>query len=285
VKSKALTYLLSNQNADGGWGYAPLQSSAIEPTSALLLALRDIANCAQSSQRAIEWLRRAQNSDGGWGFNLNDAESGWQTAWAVLALRLTAGEGDGSRRGAKWLLNVQTMQLTPATIQFSMKTLKIDPYLRGWPWLPGEATWIEPTALSVLALVSEADIASSARMNEAIQYFQDRRCPRGGWNVGNPIMFNSALPAGAHTTALVLLALSKLAPKRINPEDIKVLRSEMGRGGGILGLAFGLLALRTLGEDDPLAEVRLSEMQGQNGGWADDLYKTAVVLMALRGKI
>jgi len=59
----------------------------------------------------------------------------------------------------------------------------------------------------------------------------------------------------------------------------------MGGGGGILGLAFGLLALRTLGEDDPLAEVRLSEMQGQNGGWADDLYKTAVVLMALRGKI
>jgi Squalene-hopene cyclase C-terminal domain len=284
MKSRAVDYLLSNQNPNGGWGYAPLQSSAVEPTSAVLLALREIATCAESRRRAIEWLRRTQHPDGGWGFNSSDAESAWQTAWAVLALTRSGEAGDVPNRGGKWLLNLQTLQLTQDTMQSSRKILKIDLSLRGWPWLPGEATWIEPTALSMLALESIADIAASARMHEAICYIQDRRCPGGGWNFGNPIMFNSPLPARAHTTALVLLALRNLAPISIRPEDIRVLRSEMHRDGGVLGLAFGLLALRTLREDDPLAEVRLSKLQGQNGGWAEDLYKTAVAMMALRGK-
>ena len=284
MKSDAVTYLLSNQTPDAAWGYAPMQPSAVEPTSVVLLALRDISNCAEPSRQAIEWLRRTQNPDGGWGFNSQDAESAWQTAWAVLALT-RYGEGkDASNRGGKWLLNVQSLQLTQDTMQASKKILKINPSLRGWPWRPGEAAWIEPTALSMLALESVADRGTSARMEEGIRYIQDRRCPGGGWNIGNPIMFNSALPARLHTTALVLLALRKLAPVSIHPDDIEVLRSEMNRDGGILGLAFGLLALRTLGEDDPLAEFRLSKLQGQNGGWADDLYKTAVVLMALRGK-
>ncbi len=168
-------------------------------------------------------------------------------------------------------------------MQVTKKTLKIDPSLRGWPWRPGEAAWIEPTALSMLASASMSDAGASARLEEAIRYIQDRRCPGGGWNIGNPIMFNSPLPARVHTTALVLLALNKLSPEAIHPDDIKVVRSEMHRDGGVLGLAFGFLALRTLGEDDPLAESGLSKLQGENGGWENDSFKTAFSLMALRG--
>jgi hypothetical protein len=284
VKSSALAFLNSTQNPDGGWGYAPLQGSAVEPTSAVLLALRDIPSCAQSSRRATEWLRKAQNPDGGWGFNSNDAESAWQTAWAVLALP-RSGEGEGaSKRGIEWLLSVKTLQSSKETLQAAKKILKIDLSLRGWPWLRGEAAWIEPTALSLLALESVPDNSFTEFIYEVLRYIQDRRCPGGGWNFGNPIMFKSALPAHVHTTALVLLALTRIFPKGIHPEDIGALRSEMYRDGGGLGLALGLLALRTLGEDDPLAEMRLAKLQAENGGWEDDPYKTAVVLMALRGK-
>ena len=285
MKSSAKGFLMSNQNPDGGWGYSPGQNSIVEPTSAVLLALLENSSGSGSSGLAIDFLRRFQHKDGGWGFNSLDLESSWQTAWAVLALARTKEGRAASVLGVKWLLSVKTAQLSLDEIQDSKKIFTIDLKLRGWPWLPGEASWIEPTALTMLSLGSFNGRGATERLQEAYRYIQDRRCPGGGWNVGTPVMFNSILPARVHATSLVLLALVKIFSGGFQSEDISILRRDMHRDGGILGLAWGLLALRTLGEDDALAEDRLSKLQGQNGGWGNDPYKTAVVLMALRGKI
>ncbi len=280
------TFLISNQNADGGWGYAPQQSSLVEPTSAAVLALKEGPSGAPSRGLAIEWLRNAQHIDGGWGFSAGDAESAWQTAWAVLALVHSGQARNAISKGGEWLLSVKAIQFGKDAMQFSKKILRIDYSLRGWPWLPGEASWIEPTSLTLLALDSGSGMtAATKRMNEALRYIQDRRCSGGGWNMGNPVMFDSALPARVSPTALVLLALSRLAPGSILDEDIKALRHEMHRDNGVLGLSWGLLALRTIGQDDTLARARLIAMQGGNGGWANNPYFTAVALMALRGHL
>ena len=75
------------------------------------------------------------------------------------------------------------------------KTLAIDFSLRGLPWLPEQASWVEPTALGILALgQAPASAESSARVSEAVQYLVDRRCHGGGWNFGNPVMLGAALP-------------------------------------------------------------------------------------------
>lgn len=285
MKSSAISFLLSSQNPDGGWGYASRQGSAVEPTSAVLLALREISACARSCRLAIDWLRSAQHPDGGWGFSSIDSESGWPTAWAVLVLARCGEVDNALNQGVKWLLDVKAAQFDEDARQVGKKILAIDFSLRGWPWLSGEATWIEPTALALLALESIPGLAYTDRRNEAQRYIQDRRCPSGGWNVGNPIMFHSALPAQAYSTAMVLLALRRLAPESILSEDIRVLRAEMHRDGSVLALAWGLLALRTLGQDDTSAESRLVSMANQRRGWADNPFQTAVALMALRGNL
>jgi hypothetical protein len=197
-------------------------------------------------------------------------------------LRRSAETGDFIDRAIKWLLNVETIQINQDTMQASKKFLKVDLSLRGWPWLPGEGTWIEPTALTMLALESIPGPEVTKRLNEAFLYIQDRRCPDGGWNVGSPAMFNLALPGRGYPTAMVLLALFKSGLGNIQGNDISFLRSEMLRDGSVLTLAWGLLALRTLGEDDVWAEARLSALQGQNGGWGDSPYKTAAAVMALK---
>jgi hypothetical protein len=284
VESSTTNFLLSVQNKDGGWGYGPQQDSAVEPTSAALLAIREFSPDAHALQAGTAWLRSAQHGDGGWGFNSSDLESAWQTAWAVLALRMSAEARDISDKGIKWLLSTKAIEFGEDAMQFGRKVLAIDFSLRGWPWLPGQATFIEPTALALLALRTICGLTeANGRINEALRYIQDRRCPGGGWNVGNPVMFNTPLPARSHPTAWVLLALSNFAPGTINSQDIKSLRSAMHRDGGALGLSWGLLALRTLKEDDKMAEARLVAMQGQNGGWADNPYITAVALMAMKG--
>ena len=98
-------------------------------------------------------------------------------------------------------------------------------------------------------------------------------------------MFDAPLPARVHPTAWVLLALSNSAKGIILPEDVQALRSDMLRDGRALGLAWGLLALRTIGEKDSAGESRLSKLRLSNGGWKDNPYVTAVALMAIRGHI
>jgi squalene cyclase len=105
----ALTFLLSAQNPDGGWGYTPAQSSTTEPTAAVLLAIGNEPAATDARQQAVDWLRQGQHQDGGWGLSYADKESTWQTAWAVLALARMGTAGDAFDHGVEWLLNVEVL--------------------------------------------------------------------------------------------------------------------------------------------------------------------------------
>ncbi len=80
-------YLINAQYDNGGWGYQTGHKPVVEPTAAVLLALREEAAAAGAFQRGMAWLLNSQHSDGGWGINENDPESGWQTAWALMAMK------------------------------------------------------------------------------------------------------------------------------------------------------------------------------------------------------
>jgi hypothetical protein len=283
----AQAFLRRTQNGDGGWGYGAGHASTVEATAAAALALARGGDAA-SIGRAAAWLAAAQHRDGGWGSAADDAESGWQTAWAVLALAADSAADVAAGRGAAWLLNVQLVRVAkPEDVRWAKATLGIDPALRGWPWLPGQAGWVEPTALALLALAPQAAASQAGpRLAEGVRYLQDRRCRGGGWNVGNPVMFSQALPPRAVPTAWVLLALARLAsrmPNTILAEDVTTLRREMVADGSASALAWGLLALRALDQDDPTAAGRLLGRQDASGGWDANPYHTAIALLALTG--
>jgi hypothetical protein len=281
----AQAYLLRTQNADGGWGYAAGHGSTVEATAAAALALARAGGPADAIQRAVSWLKAAQHRDGGWGLAADDAESGWQTAWAVLALTRLGADEAIVRRGVAWLLGVQLVRIEkPEDVRWAKATLGIDPALRGWPWLPGQAGWVEPTALALLALspwLAAPEVGS--RLDEGVRYLRDRRCRGGGWNVGNPVMFSQALPPRAIPTAWVLLAMTRLASAAIRDEDATTLLKEMSADGSVSALAWGLLALAALGLDDLVVADRLLVRQTTDGGWDANPYHTAVALLALAG--
>lgn len=285
IDPSAQAFLLKHQGDDGGWGYAPGQAATVEGTAAAALALAGIADANAAYRRAVAWLIAAQHADGGWGLTRADHESGWQTAWAVLALgRGAETTAQAAARGADWLLRVPLARNEKTEdVRWVQAVAQIDPTLRGWPWLPDQASWVEPTALTLLALWPfSAARGISARLAEAVRYLQDRRCQGGGWNVGNPVMFSNPLPMRACPTAWVLLALARVAPEAIRPDDLAALRGEMRADGSASALGWGLLALRTLGQDDPAAAARLLARQGADGGWDANPYHTAVAVLALR---
>ncbi len=277
--ASALDFLLQTQNADGGWGYRAGGMSYVEPTAAVLLALKS----GTEQSRARDYLLSIQRADGGWGIAAMDDESGWMTAWAVLALAPFPGAGDAVARAAQWLIDTEGLRVTDAPSRAIIyQRLQIDSTLRGWPWQRGDAAWVHPTALAMLAL-SAAGKSNHARIGEGVAYLFDRVVASGGWNIGNPEMLDKPVPATIQDTAIALLALRAAGE---NAEGARVakalqfLRGAMTSANTAVELAWGAYALRdwNIATDDLIAGLKAR--QESAGGWQGNPFITAIAAIA-----
>ncbi|MGQ9553259.1 MAG: hypothetical protein ACUVWR_03985 [Anaerolineae bacterium] len=283
--TEAFFYLRASQNGDGGWGYSEGHGSVLEATATAMLALTQKPDGTEAVAMATRWLLAAQHDDGGWGLAADDPESGWQTAWAGLVLARLGGNDEALRRAARWLLNVNVWEFDQSQPnQGRDAVLNIDLRLHGWAWLPNQSSWVEPTALAMLALqASPLAAEAQAQLEEAVRYLQDRRCRDGGWNFGNPYMFDAALPARAHPTAFAILALVAVSPDAILLADLELLRQEARQEGSALALGLAALALQAAGEGASEELASLATLQGPDGSWDASPHRTAVALLALQG--
>lgn len=288
---RGVSFLQESHNGDGGWGYHASEHSVVEATACALLALQASAQESSLCQSGLAWLLAAQNPDGGWGVAEDDRQSGWQTAWAILALAGAAAAGQALEKAAIWLAGDTPVRGSPPDPADPQQAIvRIDLSITGWPWLPKQSSWVEPTALAILAstaLLRRAKAASAqanlqARVAEAVRYLQDRRCEHGGWNFGNPYMF-IALPARAEPTGLAILALASTSAETVQSEDLAALRRETKADGGPLALALAVLALKAMGETAADELSLLLSLQQADGSWSGNCYHTALALLAIGG--
>lgn len=208
--------ILQRQNADGGWSYRT-GSSWTEPTCYALLALA-AANVTQSdaASRGVQWLAARQRSDGGWAPRAGVDQSTWVTSLALLLPRglLAQSVVDGA---AGWLLK-QTGRESGLVYRMRMRLLGVrieTEGFDGWPWFPGTAAWVAPTALSILALqklrrTDGGNIATpiAKRIDEGRKFLLVRRCRDGGWNHGSTRALGYDSDSYPETTGVALLALN-----------------------------------------------------------------------------
>jgi prenyltransferase/squalene oxidase-like repeat protein len=217
--------LLSRQNADGGWSYHK-GSSWVEPTCYALLAL--VANGAVEIarlRRGGEWLARCQRPDGGLAPRNDVQESTWLTALTLLLPVDLIPQVDRPRAIA-WVRR-QTGQesgwMNQLRVWMQGGQAQDSTTFDGWPWYPGTAAWMAPTALSLLALKklrrSSADQTLNtdldARIAQGRDFLLARRCRDSGWNHGSTRALGYDSDSYPETTGLGLLALHGTAPGEI----------------------------------------------------------------------
>jgi hypothetical protein len=287
------------------WRYHRDSTAASEPTAFVALALAAYGRRAAAA-RARDWLVSAQGTDGQVGIRQDEASPGWPTPLALLAWKLTEnalsparsdaaaisvttgiaggaisrGTADASyqeatRRAVDWMLSVagETSEQQPYTGH--------DTTLVGWPWVVGTHSWVEPTAMSVLALRA-AGRGDHPRAREAVRLLVDRLLTAGGCNYGNTIVLGQTLLPHVEPTGASLLALAG-EPDRTGRirQAISYLESTLGPTTTPASLGYGLLGLAAHGRVPSQAGAWLAACTAQSLRRGSSLELALLALAAL----
>ncbi len=209
-----LSLLRSSQNPDGGWGYFPGKQSWLEPTAYAAMALHG----KPAADRAWALLTSWQATGGGWRPSADVHIAHWDTALCVTLATVRGEFGEPFRKGVDWLLNsagVESSFLNLTVARIGRLDMGRDVSLRGWPWKPDTASWVEPTAHTLVALKKASSHLSSRELQERVRVgdlqLLDVRCKDGGWNYGSRSARGVDLPSYPETTALALIGLQEHA--------------------------------------------------------------------------
>ena len=247
-------------------GYAQSGAPACEPTAIVALALARNERL-DAAKEAAEFLAENQAGDGSVGVRPGEPTPGWPASLAVVAWSAVGnalgGVPDAANafqgnidRGLAWLLSVQGSKLEQSEV------FGHDMQLAGWAWAEGTHSWLEPTALAVLALKA-AGQSNHARTREAVKLILDRQLPGGGCNYGNTVVLGQRLRPHVQPTGLALLALAGENDSGGRfAKTIAWLRRSIGPQTTAASLAWAVLGLKAHDAAPPQADERLAQAAG-----------------------
>ncbi len=245
--------------ADGGCSIRPDDTaSRPDATAWACLALAQDKIADPRVQGARDFLAAGQAEDGRISMLAEAADVFWPTALAILAWSGSAAHGPARQRAVQFLLAVTgrhypRRQAAPAAH---------DTELRGWPWVGGTHSWVEPTAMAMMALTLCGQ-AEHERVHEAGRMLLNRQLPDGGWNYGNTAVYGTVLHPLPQCTGVALAALAGRVARPIVQKSIAYLQGQAARLRTPLSLAWVLLGLGAWGQRPAGASAWLGESLGR----------------------
>ncbi len=240
--------LLWERQAEGG-GFAQKAGQKARPdaTAWAVTALDRLGAPPASLRPHRSYLRGAQIDTGGVALDA-PARALWPTPLALLAWQGDPQFAEPARRAAGFLL------ATSGEHWQSDRDgdMGHDTSIRGWPWVADTHSWIEPTALAVLALRGAGN-GGHERVAEAVRMILDRQLPAGGWNYGNLRVFRNILHPLPESTGFALWALAGLAERGHVEASLGYLEAALEKVRTPLSLGAGLTGLAAWGIVPPFA--------------------------------
>lgn len=283
-RGEARRDLLALGASPTGWGYRRGARPSVEPTALVGLGLVASSDAAQTSaveskvRIAADWLVSIQNQDGSLGLSAGQGTPCWTTPYALLLWSALTGYEAPRRRATAWLLQQQG-KTSPAE-SGPGRVIGHDTTLLGWPWVADTHSWLEPTAMAVLALVREGE-GDHQRVRQGVRLIADRALPEGGWNYGNKAAFGNVLRAQPGPTGLALLALAE-ADNTSNAieKGIQYLVKTLPTTRAPASLGWGVLGLRRWKRNPIESNAWLAESYRQVAGRPDSATRLALLLLA-----
>ena len=223
---------------DGGFVGGLGGAFQVDSTAWGILAFRACGGSDEILERPRELLAREQSGDGRVCVNREHPASYWPTPLAILAWQNSPASQAAQSRALKFLLDTTGVH----SPRKSGEPAAHDPFLKGWPWVADTHSWIEPTALAVIALKATGH-GQHDRVLEAIRMMLDRQLPHGGWNYGNTLVFGRELHPMRESTGAALTGLAGVVGQEEVARSISYLQGEVNRLRTPISLGWGLLGL------------------------------------------
>lgn len=261
------------------WGYQSGSASAAEPAAWTALALTAHGEVDAALQTA-SWLAKIQVRDGSVGVDATQATPAWPTSLAILAWNFLDSLQDEARYHAnkeqaiRWALAAQGQGAA------QQAHVGHDTTLVGWSWADNTHSWVEPTALFVLALKA-VGLGEHARTREAVRLLVDRLLPAGGCNYGNTIVLGQSLLPHVQPTGLALLALAGEATSdpRIE-ESLYYLERELATPQATASLCYATMGLAAHGRRPAESADLLQQALERELNRVPSCYKLALIALA-----
>ena len=232
----------------GGWAYFDSVQESLEATCLAELALAPERHA--NSSEAILFLLKSQLSDGGWPAFLGDSEGSWTTALALCTLNSTGDFTAAREKAFRWLYAERGREghwFWRWKFKTSDRNVRFDPDKYGWPWVTGSASWVIPTAFSIIAIeqftVCNRSEESEKRIHLGVEMLLDRECVDGGWNSGNSVVYGVPLRPHVEATAVALLALQDEQRTEMIQKSLSWLRQNAASVDSVSSLAWCILSL------------------------------------------
>ncbi len=278
--------LRSRQMKSGGWAYFDSVQESLEATCLAELALAPERHA--NSSEAILFLLKSQLSDGGWPAFLGDSEGSWTTALALCTLNSTGDFTAAREKAFRWLYAERGREghwFWRWKFKTSDRNVRFDPDKYGWPWVTGSASWVIPTAFSIIAIeqftVCNRSEESEKRIHLGVEMLLDRACVDGGWNSGNSIVYGVPLRPHVEATAIALLALQDEQRTEMVQKSLSWLRQNAASVDSVSSLAWCILTLFVYQESVEPLKNRLATIMG-DGREVRNNATLATALLALK---
>jgi hypothetical protein len=216
----------------------------VDSTAWGILAINACGGSEELLDRSRRVLVQEQRQDGRICVSNNHPASYWPTPLAILAWRDSPSSRDAQQQAVRFLLATTGLHF-PRT---SDAPWAHDSLLKGWPWVDESHSWVEPTAMCVMALRATG-YGSDDRVQEAVRMVLDRQLPHGGWNHGNTLVFGKELHPMPESTGAALAGLTGMVDRdAVMPSltylqrEVTRLRTPISLGWSLLGLAAWKLA-------------------------------------------
>ncbi|MDZ4833640.1 MAG: prenyltransferase/squalene oxidase repeat-containing protein [Candidatus Melainabacteria bacterium] len=251
---KVAQFLVSAQNADGGYSTVPGAGKSSWVTGPVVLAMRNLQT--QIKQPALS-KELSKSIDKALTY-LCDSRAEFYPAVGRLMIFLVKGV-EGVRYG------------------------------RGWPWDKQCFHWVEPTSYNLMALKSLGIPDSHKGYFEEIveiaeKFILEHSCTGGGWNHGNNHTLGSDLPPYRVTTAEALLAVQEFKSKKSVQDGLRYLNSWSADNSSSMSLAWSILALDAYGQPHKKESAYLLGRQNENGSFGDNLMVDALACLAVQSQ-
>src|SRR5271154_2870282 len=278
--------LLTRQLRSGGWSYFGSQQSSVEATSLAVMALS--TESPDAARSGLDQMLDLQRGEGAWPAFVGDSEASWTTALMLCALNGTGEFTSAREKAFHWLVAERGREahwLWRWKFKTTDRNVRFDPDKYGWPWISGSASWVIPTAFSIIAIkqftVCNRSEASEQRIHLGVEMLLDRACVDGGWNSGNSVVYGVPLRAHLEATAIALLALQDERRSELIQRSLTWLNKEAASVDSASSLAWCILSLFVYQEPVEELKNRLATIMGDGRDIRNNA-TLATALLALR---